>query len=105
MKYMQDYNFKGKKALIRVDFNVPVDEQGHIADTTRIDKTLPTIRQVLSNGGAVILLSHLGRPQKGDTTSCSLQQLVPYLQDALGITVTFSKDCIGDDATLQAKKL
>lgn len=105
MRYIQDYNFQGKKALIRVDFNVPVDEQGHITDTTRIDKTLPTIRKVLSDGGAAILLSHLGRPQKGDTTSYSLKQLVPYLQDTLGTTVIFSKDCIGDDTTLKAKEL
>ncbi len=105
MRYIQDYNFQGKKALIRVDFNVPVDEQGHITDTTRIDKTLPTIRKVLSDGGAAILLSHLGRPQKGDTSSYSLQQLVPYLQDALGASVIFSQDCIGADATLKAKEL
>jgi phosphoglycerate kinase len=105
MRNIQDYNFQGKKALIRVDFNVPVDNQGHIADTTRIDKTLPTIRKVLSDGGAVILLSHLGRPQRGDTTFCSLQQLVPYLQGALGNTIFFSKDCVGADATLKAKEL
>jgi phosphoglycerate kinase len=105
MRYIQDYNFQGKKALIRVDFNVPLDKQGSITDTTRIDKTLPTIRKVLLDGGSAILLSHLGRPQPGDTTSYSLQQLIPYLQDALQTTVIFSKDCIGAEATLQAQAL
>ena len=105
MRHIQDYNFQGKKALIRVDFNVPIDEYGHITGTTRIDKALPTIRKVLSDGGSVILLSHLGRPQQGDTNSCSLQQLVPYFQEALGIDVLFVNDCIGVDAITKAKAL
>lgn len=105
MKYIDDYDFQGKKALIRVDFNVPLDDRGQITNTNRIEKALPTIRKVLSAGGAAILLSHLGRPQKGNTNAYSLQQLVPYLQATLETTVSFSADCVGNEATLKAQEL
>lgn len=82
-----------------------MDKQGYITDTTRIDKTIPTIQKVLSDGGAVILLSHLGRPEKGNTASYSLEQLIPYLQEALRTTVMFAKDCIGADTAAKANAL
>ncbi len=86
MKTFKDYNFKGKKALIRVDFNVPLDENYHITDTSRIDAAVPTINKILKDGGSVILMSHLGRPKEGPTGKYSLKHLLPYLKEVLGVT-------------------
>lgn len=107
MRLIQDYSFYHKKALIRVDFNVPIDDQGQITDTSRIDQSLPTIQKVLADQGSVILMSHLGRPGKDalHRDTFSLAQLIPYLQEALGIDIIFAKDCIGPDTTQQAKQL
>ena len=98
MKNMKDYNFHGKKALIRVDFNVPLDDNQKITDTNRIDAALPTIREILGKGGSVILMSHLGRPKKGPEDKLSLRHLLGYLSEQLSQEVKFANDCIGDQA-------
>jgi phosphoglycerate kinase len=102
MKTFKDFNFKGKKALIRVDFNVPLDEKYSITDTTRIDAAIPTLKKILNDGGAIILMSHLGRPKEGPTEKYSLKHLLPYLDKQLGLTVIFADDCIGDQAKVLA---
>lgn len=105
MRYVQDYNFKGKKALIRVDFNVPLDEHFGIVDDTRIQGAVPTIQQVLNKGGAAVLLSHLGRPKQGYEERFSLQHLVPCLGQALGTHVAFAPSCVGPDTQAQIQQL
>lgn len=79
MRTIDQLNFHGKRALIRVDFNVPLDASFHITDTTRIDAAIPTINKILKEGGSVILMSHLGRPKGGPALQFSLKHLVPYL--------------------------
>jgi phosphoglycerate kinase len=98
MKTIDQLNFAGKKALIRVDFNVPLDADYNITDTTRIDAALPTIRKILGDGGSVILMSHLGRPKEGPEEKFSLRHLTGYLSRSLGAEVKFADDCIGDSA-------
>jgi phosphoglycerate kinase len=98
MQTIDDFNFKNKKALIRVDYNVPLDGNFNITDATRIDATLPTIRKILSDGGSVILMSHLGRPKGGPEEKYSLKHLLPYLTKAFSIPVKFADDCIGQSA-------
>lgn len=105
MKTIDDINFSGKKALIRVDFNVPLDKEYNITDDTRIIGALPTIKKILSDGGSVILMSHLGRPKEGAEEKFSLKHLVPYLSKALSREVAFSSDCIGEEAVEKAKAL
>jgi len=94
------YNFKGQKALIRVDFNVPLDKQTlAITDDTRMKATIPTIKKILGDGGSVILMSHLGRPKDGPEDKYSLKHVVPHLKELLGgVTVKFADDCIGASA-------
>jgi len=98
MQTIDNFNFKDKKALIRVDFNVPFDSNYQITDTNRIDATLPTIRKILNDGGSVILMSHLGRPKEGPEEKFSLKHLLPYLSEKLKLTVKFGDDCIGQSA-------
>ena len=98
MNTIETYNFKGKRALIRVDFNVPLNEEFKITDTTRIDAALPTIRKILAGGGSAIVMSHLGRPKGGSENKFSLKHLLPYLKEKLGIEVKFADDCIGQSA-------
>lgn len=105
MSKFQQTNFKGKKALIRVDFNVPLDEQYNITDDTRIRAAIPTIKRILEDGGSVILMSHLGRPKEGPTEKYSLKHLVKHLTEAIGTEVQFASDCIGDEATQKAASL
>ena len=105
MKTFDNFNFNGKKALIRVDFNVPLDENYHITDTSRIDAAIPTIKKILKDGGSVILMSHLGRPKEGPTEKYSLKHLLPYLKETLGVAVKFADDCIGDQAVQLAAGL
>lgn len=95
MKSIDSYNFAGKRALIRVDFNVPLDDDQKITDTTRIDAAIPTIKKILTSGGSVILMSHLGRPKTGTENKLSLKHILPYLSEKLGIIVKFANDCIG----------
>ena len=100
------FNFNGVKALVRVDFNVPLDDQFNITDDTRMTATMPTIKKILADGGNAILMSHLGRPKDGPTDKYSLKHLVKHLQELLGgAKVYFADDCIGQSAIDAAKKL
>lgn len=100
------YNFKGQKALIRVDFNVPLDANFQITDDTRMKAALPTIQKILKDGGSAILMSHLGRPKEGPADKYSLQHLVPHLKKLLGdAPVLFAPDCVGNDAYRMAAQL
>src|SRR5439155_6143480 len=106
MSKFSDYNFKGQKTLIRVDFNVPLNDKFEITDDTRIKATVPTIKKILNDGGSVILMSHLGRPKDGPTEKYSLKHLVKHLSELLGGTaVLFADDCIGEQAYSIANKL
>ncbi len=105
MKTIDNYNFKGKKALIRVDFNVPLDSQYNITDDTRIRATIPTINKIIADGGAVILMSHLGRPKDGPDEKNSLKHIVNHLSKLLNKPVRFAPDCIGSEAKSIAKEL
>ena len=105
MKTIDDVNFSGKKALIRVDFNVPLDENFNITDDNRIQGALPTLKKVLKDGGSVILMSHLGRPKDGPTDKYSLKHIASHLSQVLGVDVAFAADCIGDEATAKAAAL
>ncbi|MGJ1203272.1 phosphoglycerate kinase [Sphingobacterium lactis] len=105
MKTIDDLNFSGKKALIRVDFNVPLDDNFKITDDNRIQGALPTIKKILKDGGSVILMSHLGRPKEGPTDKYSLKHIVSYLSEVLGVEVQFADDCIGQEAIDKAKAL
>ncbi len=104
MKTLQDFNFKDKKALIRVDFNVPLDENFKVTDDTRITAAKPTIDKILSDGGSVILMSHLGRP-KGEEDNYSLKHIVKKTSEILGKQVLFVGDSIGEDAQKAAAGL
>lgn len=106
MSQFSSYNFSGKKALIRVDFNVPLNDQYQITDDTRMRATIPTIQKILNDGGSVILMSHLGRPKDGPTDKYSLKHLAPHLSELLaGKEVLFANDCIGEEAVSQAAGL
>ncbi len=104
MKTIQDINFEGKKALIRVDFNVPLDENFNITDATRIEAAKPTIIKILEDGGAVILMSHLGRP-KGVEEKYSLKHIVAKVSEIIGVEVKFATDCVGETAEKAASEL
>jgi phosphoglycerate kinase len=105
MKTVDQINFLGKKALVRVDFNVPLDKDYHITDDNRMTAALPTINKILKDGGEVILMSHLGRPKGGPEEKYSLKHLVPHLSDLLGQQVEFADDCIGKEAVEKARDL
>jgi phosphoglycerate kinase len=105
MNQFSEYNFKGQKALVRVDFNVPLDDNLQITDDTRIRSTIPTISKILKDGGSAILMSHLGRPKCGPEDKFSLRHLVPRLHELLGLPVIFVDDCIGPSATKAAETL
>ena len=99
MTALEGYNFKDKKALVRVDFNVPLNDQFEITDNTRIKATIPTIKKILNDGGSCILMSHLGRPKDGPTEKYSLKHIVQALSLILDVSVKFADDCIGAQAT------
>ena len=105
MKTIDDVNFSGKKALIRVDFNVPLDENFNITDDNRIQGAAPTIKKILSDGGSVVLMSHLGRPKDGPTDKYSLKHIVSHLSAVLGVDVQFANDCIGEEAAEKSANL
>jgi phosphoglycerate kinase len=107
MSAFTDTSFKGLKALVRVDFNVPLDENFQVTDDTRMTAALPSIRKILDDGGSVILMSHLGRPKDGPTDKYSLKHLLPHLQQLLGAgtTLLFADDCIGQSAVNAAADL
>ena len=104
MKTLNDFNFKDKKALIRVDFNVPLDENFQVTDATRIEAAKPTIIKILEDGGSCILMSHLGRP-KGVQKEFSLEHIVKKVEDIIGVEIKFVSDCIGEEAESAAKEL
>ncbi|MEO4007267.1 phosphoglycerate kinase [Flavobacterium sp. CAU 1735] len=104
MKTLTDFNFKDKKAIIRVDFNVPLNENFEVTDATRIEAAKPTIDKILNEGGSVILMSHLGRP-KGVEEKYSLKHIVAKTAEVLGVPVTFASDCIGSVAENAAANL
>ncbi|HLG38101.1 MAG TPA: phosphoglycerate kinase [Chitinophagaceae bacterium] len=106
MSKFLDYDFSGKKALIRVDFNVPLNDKYEITDDTRMTAAIPTIKKIVNDGGSVILMSHLGRPKDGPAEKYSLKHLVNHLKDLLGaIPVSFANDCLGREAEEAAEKL
>ena len=106
MSQFSQHNFKNEKALVRVDFNVPLDDHFKITDDTRMRSAVPTIKKILNDGGSVILMSHFGRPKKGPEDKFSLKHLLPHLKELLGNTnVLFANDCIGDEATKKSKEL
>ncbi len=104
MKTIENVNFKNTKALIRVDFNVPLNDQFEVTDSTRIVSAKPTILKVLEDGGSCILMSHLGRP-KSQESEFSLRHIVSTLETVLGVSVLFSGDCIGEDAQKASEDL
>jgi len=104
MKTIQDINFEGKKALIRVDFNVPLDENFKVTDATRIEAAKPTIIKILEDGGAVVLMSHLGRP-KGVEDKFSLKHIVEKVSEVIGVEVKFASNCVGEIAEKAAAEL
>lgn len=111
MSNFNSHNFAGQKALIRVDFNVPLDADFNITDDTRMRATIPTIKKILADGGSVILMSHLGRPKDGPTDKYSLKHLVKHLHELLNANggtdtkVFFADDCIGEQAAMTASML
>jgi phosphoglycerate kinase len=107
MSQFSQHNFANEKALIRVDFNVPLNDKFEITDDTRMRAAIPTIKKILADGGSVILMSHLGRPKDGPTDKFSLRHLLPHLQELLGsgTHVLFADDCIGEKAVLTAQML
>lgn len=104
MQTIDKYNFAGKKAFVRVDFNVPLNESFEITDDTRMRAALPTLKKILDNGGSVIIGSHLGRP-KGPTDKFSLKHILPHLSELLGIDIQFANDCISEEAAVKAAAL
>jgi phosphoglycerate kinase len=104
MKTLNDFDFKNKKAIIRVDFNVPLDENFNVTDATRIEAAKPTIDAILKQGGSVILMSHLGRP-KGAEEKYSLKHILKTASEILGVPVQFAENCVGEPAQTAAKNL
>src|SRR5271156_5576180 len=112
LKTIDNFNFSGKRALVRVDFNVPLDKHYNITDDNRIKGALPTIKKILKDGGSVVLMSHLGRPLKKlkedgtvDFKKFTLRNTLKHTSDLLGIDVKFADDCIGDESFNLSKNL
>lgn len=104
MRTIDDFNLKNKRALIRVDFNVPLNDKFEVTDDTRIRAAIPTIKEILAKGGSVVLMSHLGRP-KGVEDKFSLKHVIPELSKRLGVEIKFANDCIGEEAFALSNKL
>lgn len=101
---IDQFNFAGKKAIVRVDFNVPLDEKGHVTDDTRIRGALPTLKKILNDGGAIIMMSHMGKPKGKVNPKFSLEQIVGKVSEHLGIPVKFANDCAkADNAASELK--
>ncbi len=105
MNTVRDYDFSGKKAIVRVDFNVPLDENFNVTDDTRIRAAAPTIKTILEKGGSAILMSHLGRPKNGPEDKFSLKHIVAKVSEHLGVDVKFVSDCVGADVEAAAADL
>lgn len=101
---IEDFNFAGKKAIVRVDFNVPLDENGNVTDTTRIRGALPTLKKILNDGGSVIMMSHMGKPKGKVNPKLSLKQIVKPVSELLGVDVKFAPDCANASAEAAALK-
>ena len=101
MQTIDKFNFAGKKAFVRVDFNVPLDENFNITDDTRMRAALPTLKKILADGGSIIIGSHLGRP-KGVADKFSLKHIIKHLSELLGVEVQFANDCMGEEAAVKA---
>lgn len=99
---IDQFNFKGKKAIVRVDFNVPLDENGNVTDDTRIRGALPTLKRILADGGSVIMMSHMGKPKGKVNPKMSLKQIVGKVSEHLGVDVKFAPDCANADAEAAA---
>jgi len=104
MKTLKDFNFQDKRALIRVDFNVPLNENFEVTDATRIVSAKPTIIKILEDGGSCVLMSHLGRP-KGVQAEFSLKHIITKIEDVLGVEVKFAENCVGEEAEAMANAL
>ncbi|MEA5005417.1 MAG: phosphoglycerate kinase [Rikenellaceae bacterium] len=104
MQKIDNYDFTGKRAIVRVDFNVPLNEQFQITDDTRIRAAIPTLKKVLAGGGSLIIMSHLGRP-KGPTDKYSLKHIIPAIEEKLGVKIKFAPDCMGTEAEELSKSL
>jgi phosphoglycerate kinase len=104
MKTVQEINFYNQKAIIRVDFNVPLDENFNVTDITRIESAKPTVDKIIADGGSVILMSHLGRPN-GVEAKYSLQHIKSKVAEVLGVDLLFAADCIGSAVSETAKNL
>ncbi len=98
MKTVDSINFKNKRALVRVDFNVPLNEKYEVTDSTRIKAAIPTLKKILNDGGSIVLMSHLGRPKDGPSDKYSLKHIVSELSKQLGVNVLFDDNCIGENA-------
>lgn len=105
MQMIDNYNFAGKKVIIRVDFNVPLGAQYEVTDDTRIRGALPTIKKVLQDGGSAILMSHLGRPKSGPEEKFSMKHIIPVLSDHLGMDIQFANDCASEEAVSKSTAL
>lgn len=98
MKTINDFNFSGKCALVRVDFNVPLDKSFGVTDDNRISSTIPTLKKILKDGGSLVLMSHLGRPKDGPEDKFSLKHTLKTTEQLLGTTIKFADDCIAEEA-------
>jgi phosphoglycerate kinase len=105
MKTINDLSFANKRALIRVDFNVPLDKSFQVTDDNRIRATIPTLKKILKDGGSLVLMSHLGRPKEGPEDKYSLKHTIKKTEELLGTSVKFANDCIGEDAFKQSAAL
>ena len=105
MQTIDNFNFAGKKAFVRVDFNVPLDENFQITDDNRIQAAMPTLKKILADGGSLIIASHMGRPKKNPDTKYSLKVIVPHVAKLLGVEVKFAADCMGEETAALAASL
>lgn len=105
MKTVDSIDFKNKRAVIRVDFNVPLNEKFEVTDATRIRAAIPTLTKILGDGGSIVLMSHLGRPKEGPTDKYSLKHIVTEVSKLLGVPVSFANDCISDEAFSKSSAL
>src|SRR5688572_2819596 len=105
MKTVDSVNFANKRAVIRVDFNVPLNDQFEVTDASRIRAAIPTLKKILKDGGSIVLMSHLGRPKEGPTNKYSLKHILPNLSRQIGVPVQFADDCIGSAAFEKSSSL
>ena len=106
MQNLDTYNFQGKRAIVRVDFNVPIDKDTYkVTDDTRIIAAVPTIKHIINHGGSVVLLSHFGRPKDGPEAKFSLSHIIYKIEEKLAVNVQFSDDCISDESFIKSKNL